>query len=244
MHDHDVLPTSFLVVVAARLLIPTVFYLIGAAVGVANVWAGLALTLLTPVLNFFAIFELDPYDRVSKACLWCFGKYIVRAKKSKNNEQVGNVNNSEKQGVSDDPSAADNKSMNNNQVSIEGASYQNSTIDINSSSGSSDKVVANEAQAINVEATQQKEQYHSIERFIGSDEYHILLTERVKGFADAVFAIVITIEVLQLKIHNAPHSNEELGTELLAMWPIYVSFIVSVILVSSQDMQCITNIFC
>jgi len=68
---------------------------------------------------------------------------------------------------------------------------------------------------------------------LNSEEFHKLVIERIKGFSDAMFAIVITIEVLQLRLHNAVHSNEELGQELLALWPIYVSFIVSVVLTAS-----------
>jgi uncharacterized membrane protein len=60
----------------------------------------------------------------------------------------------------------------------------------------------------------------------GADEdVRISDTSRVEAFSDAVFAIVITLLVLDLK--PPPHRPGELGTALLTQWPSYVAFLVS-----------------
>jgi uncharacterized membrane protein len=76
------------------------------------------------------------------------------------------------------------------------------------------------------------------EPFVFSTQFHDLVMERIKGFSDAVFAIVITI--LVLKMHAPEHSPGEedsdkvLGDKILEVWPLYAAFVISVILVRTN----------
>lgn len=54
-------------------------------------------------------------------------------------------------------------------------------------------------------------------------------TDRVEGFSDAVFAIVITLLVLDL--YDPHHGPGELVPGLAAAWPAYVAFLVSFVYV-------------
>ena len=49
-------------------------------------------------------------------------------------------------------------------------------------------------------------------------------TGRVEAFSDGVFAIAITLLVLELKV---PHGDGALGPRLLAQWPSYAAFLTS-----------------
>jgi uncharacterized membrane protein len=50
-------------------------------------------------------------------------------------------------------------------------------------------------------------------------------TTRVEAFSDGVFAIAITLLILEIKVPIP--SGDELGTQLLKQWPSYVSFVIS-----------------
>ena len=54
-------------------------------------------------------------------------------------------------------------------------------------------------------------------------------TSRVEGFSDAVFAIVITLLVLDL--YDPDHGPGELVPGLAGKWPAYVAFLVSFVCV-------------
>jgi uncharacterized membrane protein len=83
--------------------------------------------------------------------------------------------------------------------------------------------------------------------FMESREFHDLIAERIKGYGDAVFAIVITILILQLHVpsqsggdhsrriepRNNWEKNKILGHGLAALWPVYISYFISVILVGT-----------
>lgn len=51
-------------------------------------------------------------------------------------------------------------------------------------------------------------------------------TNRLEAFSDGVFAIAITLLVLEIHVPE-PGSGESLGRELLAQWPSYAAFVVS-----------------
>lgn len=52
---------------------------------------------------------------------------------------------------------------------------------------------------------------------------------RLEAFSDGVFAIVITLLVLEIKVPHVPHG--ELGTALFALGPKFLSFILSFIII-------------
>jgi uncharacterized membrane protein len=47
---------------------------------------------------------------------------------------------------------------------------------------------------------------------------------RVEAFSDGVFAIAITLLILEIKV---PHADHDLWAGLLALWPSYVAFLMS-----------------
>lgn len=51
-------------------------------------------------------------------------------------------------------------------------------------------------------------------------------TNRLEAFSDGVFAIAITLLVLEIHVPE-PGSGESLGHELLTQWPSYAAFVVS-----------------
>lgn len=55
-------------------------------------------------------------------------------------------------------------------------------------------------------------------------------TNRLEAFSDGVFAISITLLVLEIKV---PHSGTQLGDELLHLWPSYLAYAVSFIVIGA-----------
>lgn len=55
-------------------------------------------------------------------------------------------------------------------------------------------------------------------------------TNRLEAFSDAVFAIAITLLVLEIKV---PHSGAALGRELLNLWPSYLAYTISFIVLGA-----------
>src|SRR5215208_4332565 len=53
--------------------------------------------------------------------------------------------------------------------------------------------------------------------------------DRIVFFSDAVFAIAITLLVLQIEVPDIPEELvvEELGASLLALWPKYLGYVIS-----------------
>src|SRR6266480_1695989 len=51
-------------------------------------------------------------------------------------------------------------------------------------------------------------------------------TARIEAFSDGVFAIAITLLVLELKVPRE-HEPGELAPALLALWPSYLAFLTS-----------------
>src|SRR5919202_5918181 len=55
-----------------------------------------------------------------------------------------------------------------------------------------------------------------------------LTTRRIEAFSDAVFAIAITLLALNLQVPElTPATPEALAADLAAMWPTYLSFLLS-----------------
>src|SRR6516165_10270503 len=52
-------------------------------------------------------------------------------------------------------------------------------------------------------------------------------TGRIEAFSDGVFAIAITLLILDIKVPRASESSVGLGTLLLRQWPAYVAFLAS-----------------
>ena len=51
---------------------------------------------------------------------------------------------------------------------------------------------------------------------------------RLEAFSDGVFAIAITLLILEIKV---PHAEHGLWTGLLALWPSYIAFVMSFVVV-------------
>src|SRR3954466_11846030 len=56
-------------------------------------------------------------------------------------------------------------------------------------------------------------------------------TGRVEAFSDGVFAIAITLLVLDLKVPPDAGSNAELWAALVGQWPIYFAFLSSFLVI-------------
>src|SRR5215813_4059206 len=52
-------------------------------------------------------------------------------------------------------------------------------------------------------------------------------TARIEAFSDGVFAIAITLLILDIKVPHPSQSSVGLGTQLLRQWPSYVAFLAS-----------------
>src|SRR5438876_11104176 len=51
---------------------------------------------------------------------------------------------------------------------------------------------------------------------------------RVEAFSDGVFAIAITLVILEIR---APHGDHGLWAGLLALWPSYIAFLLSFVVI-------------
>src|SRR5437867_9045135 len=51
---------------------------------------------------------------------------------------------------------------------------------------------------------------------------------RVEAFSDGVFAIAITLLILEIRV---PHGEQGLWDELLALWPSYIAFLMSFVVI-------------
>src|SRR5260370_10913354 len=51
---------------------------------------------------------------------------------------------------------------------------------------------------------------------------------RVEAFSDGVFAIAITLLILEIRV---PHGDHGLWTGLLALWPSYIAFLLSFVVI-------------
>lgn len=63
-----------------------------------------------------------------------------------------------------------------------------------------------------------------------ASEYHHTDTRRGESFADAVFAIIITILVLELQPPDVPPGQS--GTGLLRQWPTYLAYVTSYVYIA------------
>ena len=53
---------------------------------------------------------------------------------------------------------------------------------------------------------------------------------RLEAFSDGVFAIAITLLVLEIKV---PPPGTAIGTELLHLWPSYLAYVVSFLVIGA-----------
>ena len=56
-------------------------------------------------------------------------------------------------------------------------------------------------------------------------------TNRLEAFSDGVFAIAITLLVLEIKV---PPPSTALGAELLHLWPSYLAYVVSFLVIGVE----------
>ena len=60
-------------------------------------------------------------------------------------------------------------------------------------------------------------------------------TTRVEAFSDGVFAIAITLLILEIRVPalGTPGADDGLGGRLAALWPSYLAFVLSFFVISS-----------
>src|ERR1700761_4552740 len=56
-------------------------------------------------------------------------------------------------------------------------------------------------------------------------------TERVEAFSDGVFAIAITLLILEVKVPHPPGTTINLLRELLRLWPSYFALVLSFVMI-------------
>jgi uncharacterized membrane protein len=57
-------------------------------------------------------------------------------------------------------------------------------------------------------------------------------TQRIEAFSDGVFAIAITLLILEIKVpHAQPGSPQSLKASLLALWPSYFAYLLSFVMI-------------
>jgi len=56
----------------------------------------------------------------------------------------------------------------------------------------------------------------------------VISTNRLEAFSDAVFAISITLLILEIK---TPEPSEHLAADLLGLWPSYIAYLISFLLI-------------
>ena len=65
-----------------------------------------------------------------------------------------------------------------------------------------------------------------------------LTTHRIESFSDAVFAIAITLLVLEIKVPHFDDGNaRDLASELLRLWPSYFAYIFSFVMIGIHWVQ-------
>ncbi|MBI1278739.1 MAG: DUF1211 domain-containing protein [Anaerolineaceae bacterium] len=67
-----------------------------------------------------------------------------------------------------------------------------------------------------------------------TDQDHVGL-ERIIFFSDAIFSIAVTLLVLEIRLPTNTHelTNEELLHDLLALWPKYLGYVLSFLIIGS-----------
>ncbi|MCI0407882.1 MAG: DUF1211 domain-containing protein [Acidobacteria bacterium] len=63
------------------------------------------------------------------------------------------------------------------------------------------------------------------------DERSGLTTQRVEAFSDGVFAIAITLLILEVRVPEDLHGEGRLGQALARLWPSYVAYILSFVMI-------------
>ncbi|OLP20217.1 DUF1211 domain-containing membrane protein [Leptolyngbya sp. 'hensonii'] len=58
-----------------------------------------------------------------------------------------------------------------------------------------------------------------------------LTTDRIEAFSDGVFAIAITLLILEIRLPHSEASHESLAASLWALWPSYFAYIFSFVMI-------------
>src|SRR5262249_13474245 len=74
---------------------------------------------------------------------------------------------------------------------------------------------------------------HSLSRGVSApgDDAAGLGTERIEAFSDGVFAIAITLLILEVKVPHAGDPGFSLARALLRLWPQYLAYVLSFVMI-------------
>ncbi len=64
-----------------------------------------------------------------------------------------------------------------------------------------------------------------------------LTTHRIESFSDGVFAIAITLLVLEIKVPPLSGNGRDLASELLRLWPSYFAYVFSFVMIGIHWVQ-------
>src|ERR1041384_791744 len=64
-----------------------------------------------------------------------------------------------------------------------------------------------------------------------------LTTHRIESFSDGVFAIAITLLVLEIKVPSLSGNAHDLASALMGLWPSYFAYIFSFVMIGIHWVQ-------
>lgn len=227
VHGSQHFPEKFAWVVTLRYLFSPIVYSVSLIVSYFNFWASLALTLLVPSLSLVASMKFDLF-KITVDVIFYFKERNQKKKQKK--VEAGEHKAAEKQQGHDE-----------NQAPLQQQHGENA--DSSAKKRKEHKKHHHHHEPHNHEQKKFNFADANDETYVTSKSFHGKVLDRIKVFSDAVFSIVSTILVLELRApklereahHDVPDSelNHILGSKLLHMWPTYVSLILSFALVGS-----------